>query len=428
MSKNIQSLMLYTNGYNYEILNDFIALSKKCSDSDACRAFAGSVASRILSTAIEFGFKSDAWQSYITLLIITSDNVFSRCCERRKIQDCTLTDFAMNDIKILYDLFFYDFSEMENNVALNYFSSLKNYRENTCVSCIKFPGASQRLNMLTSKLQMCKNADEFFDCICKFYEKYGFGNIGLNKSFRFDFTAGHISFEPVINSVITDLEDIIGYESQKQQLYANTKAFIDCKPANNVLLYGDSGTGKSTSIKAIADEFYEDGLRMIEVYKHQIERLPSLISFLSQKNYRFIIYLDDLSFEETETEYKYLKAVIDGGTQCRPENVLIYATSNRRHLIKETWKDRADSMSDDIHSGDTLEEKLSLASRFGLTIYYPKPGRDEYMNIVEQLAVKNNIDIDLKTLYDKARVWEMHHGGISGRTAAQFIAYLLGNQ
>ena len=143
----------------------------------------------------------------------------------------------------------------------------------------------------------------------------------------------------------------------------------------------------------------------------------------------FIIYLDDLSFEENETEYKYLKAVIDGGAQSKPENILIYATSNRRHLVRETWRDRSDvKVENDIHSTDTMEEKLSLAARFGLTVYYPKPGRDEYMEIVEKLAQRNNIDIDLKTLQDKARVWEMHHGGISGRTAAQFIADLLGNQ
>lgn len=428
MDEKNQSLMLYINGCNYDILSDFKALTKKITDSDACREFAGTVAAKLLKTAVEFGFKYDAWKSYITLLIVTSDNVFSRCCERRKLSSCTLTDFAVNDIKVLYDLFFYDFVELETIVKTCCFSSLKNYRENSCSACVKFPGTAKRLNMFVQKLDSCSSCQEFYECICEFYSKYGYGNLGLNKSFRFEFVSGQITLEPVINSVITDLSDIIGYESQKQQLHANTKAFVDCKPANNVLLYGDSGTGKSTSIKAIADEFYEQGLRLIEVYKHQIERLPSLISFLAQKNYRFIIYLDDLSFEDTETEYKYLKAVIDGGTQCRPENVLVYATSNRRHLIKETWQDRQGLMSDDIHSGDTVEEKLSLAARFGLTIYYPKPARDEYLNIVEKLAAKNNIDIDLQTLHDKARIWEMHHGGISGRTAAQFIADLLGNQ
>ena len=168
---------------------------------------------------------------------------------------------------------------------------------------------------------------------------------------------------------------------------------------------------------------------MVEVYKHQIQKLPELISQLAGRNYRFIIYLDDLSFEETETEYKYLKAVIEGGAQCKPQNVLIYATSNRRHLIKEVWQDRNEiSARNDVHSADTIEEKLSLSARFGLTIYYPKPSRDEYMNIVENLAQRNNIKIDSKQLRDKARVWEMHHGGISGRTAAQFITDMLSNQ
>lgn len=428
MNLSTYSLMLYTNGADYKILSDFRNLIKRCDDSDSCRSFIGSIISDILRLASDYGFQRDAWQSYIALIAVTSDNVFCRACERRSVQECTITDFAFRDINVLYELFNYDFAEIENTADTDCFTMLKKYRPGESASCVVFPGTSQRLDNLVLDLQKCTNARSFFNCLCDFYENYGFGSIGLNKSFRFEINNGNISLEPVVNSVITELDDIIGYENQKQQLYANTKAFVDKKPANNVLLYGDSGTGKSTSIKAIADGFYENGLRMIEVYKHQIEKLPSLISYLSRKNYRFIIYLDDLSFEETETEYKYLKAVIDGGTQCRPENVLIYATSNRRHLIKETWKDRGDISSDDIHSTDTLEEKLSLAARFGLTIYYPKPSRDEYMNIVENLASKNNINIDLNILHDKARIWEMHHGGISGRTAAQFIADMLGNQ
>ena len=199
------------------------------------------------------------------------------------------------------------------------------------------------------------------------------------------------------------------------------------RSANNVLLYGDSGTGKSTSIKATINEFNKDGLRMIEIYKHQLEYLSKVISQIKTRNYKFIIYMDDLSFEDYETDYKYLKSIIEGGLEEKPSNVLIYATSNRRHLIKETWKDRDDMEIDgEIHKSDNLEEKLSLSSRFGITIGYFKPLQKGYLEIVRGLAERNNIDMDIEELEAEAIRWERYNGGRSGRTAEQFIKYLKG--
>ena len=197
--------------------------------------------------------------------------------------------------------------------------------------------------------------------------------------------------------------------------------------ASNVLLFGDSGTGKSTSIKAIVNQFYDDGLRMIEIYKHQFKDLSTVISEVKNRNYKFIIYMDDLSFEEFEIEYKFLKAVIEGGVETKPENILIYATSNRRHLIKETWKDRDDVEADNgIHRSDTIEEKMSLVNRFGVTISYSKPSQKEYFSIVTGLAEKAGITMSEEELKTEANKWELSHGGISGRTAQQFINYLQG--
>lgn len=418
------SLVLYRNGVSYDVLVDFFKLVKEREKSVGV-----SIADRLLNLAVDYGFNYDAWQSYIALLLITSDNVFSRTSERRTPCDCTIARFAKNDIQVLYELFNYDFSDIDSELNSCYFKMLKDYTCGENRNTVRFPEVSKILEYFTDNLRSCKNSTEFFDRVCDFYEAYGYGTLGLNKSFRLDITDQKMTLMPVINLSVTALDDIVGYESQKQQLSANTKAFVEGKPANNVLLYGDSGTGKSTSIKAIVDTFYNDGIRMVEVYKYQIQKLPELIAQLAGRNYRFIIYLDDLSFEEEETEYKYLKAVIEGGAQWKPQNVLIYATSNRRHLIKEVWQDRNDiSARNDVHSADTIEEKLSLSARFGLTIYYPKPSREEYMNIVENLAHRNNIDIDSQLLRDKARVWEMHHGGISGRTAAQFITDMLSNQ
>lgn len=165
---------------------------------------------------------------------------------------------------------------------------------------------------------------------------------------------------------------------------------------------------------------------MIEIYKHQFQYLSTVIAAIKNRNYKFIIYMDDLSFEEFETEYKFLKAVIEGGVETRPENILIYATSNRRHLIKESWNDRNDQENtNDRHHSDTVEEKLSLVNRFGVTINYSKPTQKEYFDIVIQLAKRAGIALDEDTLKAEANKWELSHGGISGRTAEQFVNYLL---
>ena len=205
----------------------------------------------------------------------------------------------------------------------------------------------------------------------------------------------------------------------------NTEAFVQGRKANNCLLFGDSGTGKSTSIKAIVNQYYDQGLRMIEIYKHQFKDLSRVIADIKNRNYRFIIYMDDLSFEEFEIEYKFLKAVIEGGVETKPENILIYATSNRRHLIKESWNDRNDmEHENDRHHSDTVEEKLSLVNRFGVTINYSKPTQKEYFDIVLNLARKQGITMSDDELRAEANKWELSHGGISGRTAQQFVNYL----
>jgi predicted AAA+ superfamily ATPase len=223
------------------------------------------------------------------------------------------------------------------------------------------------------------------------------------------------------------LDDLIGYEYQKQQLIDNTESFVQGKKANNVLLFGDSGTGKSTSIKAIVNQYYDQGLRMIEIYKHQFRYLSKIIASIKNRNYKYIIYMDDLSFEEHEIEYKFLKAVIEGGVETKPDNILIYATSNRRHLIKETWNDRNDQTNnDDRHHSDTVEEKLSLVHRFGVTISYSKPMQKEYIDIVLGLAKRAGLNIPEEELIAKAKIWEMEQGGLSGRTAQQFINHISG--
>ena len=282
---------------------------------------------------------------------------------------------------------------------------------------------------LSAAIEKAADENEIFDLVTGFYKAYGVGKLGLNKAFRIVHEENGVELVPISNTAHVDFDDLIGYELQKQRLMENTEAFVQGRKANNVLLFGDSGTGKSSSIKAILNKYYPQGLRMIEIYKHQFQDLSSVIAQIKNRNYRFVIYMDDLSFEDFEVEYKYLKAVIEGGLEIQPDNILIYATSNRRHLINETWKDRNDvTINGGIHQSDTMQEKLSLVNRFGCTIYYGQPTHKEYFHIVEELARKNNLEIDEATLKLEANKWEMAHGGISGRTAQQFINYLAGSK
>ncbi len=233
---------------------------------------------------------------------------------------------------------------------------------------------------------------------------------------------------PITNIAHVHLDDLVGYEAAKKKLIDNTEAFVEGRKANNCLLFGDAGTGKSSSVKAILNQYYDRGLRIIEVYKHQFQDLNDVISQIKNRNYKFIIYMDDLSFEEFEIEYKYLKAVIEGGLEKKPQNVLIYATSNRRHLIRENFSDKEEGRREDLHASDTVQEKLSLVYRFGVTIFFCAPNKKEFQNIVTVLAKRHHLDMPKEELLLAANQWELHHGGLTGRTAQQFIDYLLGQK
>ena len=238
---------------------------------------------------------------------------------------------------------------------------------------------------------------------------------------------GHVEIVPIKQIAHVQLEDLVGYEEAKKKLIENTEAFVCGRKANNCLLFGEAGTGKSSSIKGILNRYYERGLRIIEMYKHQFQDLHEVIAQIKDRNYRFIIYLDDLSFEEFEIEYKYLKAVIEGGLEKKPDNILIYATSNRRNLIRERFSDKLElADDDDLHSSDTVQEKHSLAYRFGVRIYFGSPMRKEFENIVRVLAQRNGIEMEEKELLSEANKWELSHGGYTGRCAQQFIDHLSG--
>jgi hypothetical protein len=383
---------------------------------------------RILELGTDYAFDKNLWHNYLTYLLIMQENPFSLTCEKVGSKDGSVNHFAKSDFGVYKKLFEYDFSEIEDALEIDCFSCITDYKAIEKPELMYNHNVSEKVRSLSEKLEKAADENEFFDTVTNFYKEIGVGAFGLNKAFRLnESNDGKILFSSINNMDSVVLDDLVGYEIQKKKLVENTRAFVEGKKANNVLLFGDSGTGKSTSIKAIVNEFYGDGLRMIEIYKYQFRLLSGLISQIKNRNYKFIIYMDDLSFEEDESDYKFLKAVIEGGVETRPDNILIYATSNRRHLIRETWRDRNDVEQDaDIHHSDTMEEKLSLANRFGVTIGYYKPSRQEYYDIVKKLAIRNKIDMKEEELFREADRWEMNHGGISGRVAQQFINHLLG--
>lgn len=432
MNKLIPQLLMYGFTDKDEILNKLSEIFAAFESGDynkmeLVRALNTQV-KRLLVVATDYGFDENLWQNYLTFFIMTSENPFSMTCEKVGASQGSVNNFVQNDFRIFRELFNYDFSKIERELEVNCFTQLCNYKAIVKKEFMYNKNVSEKVQALSRKLAATRDEKEFFDQVTDFYKAYGVGMFGLNKAFRIEEQpAGGFKFRAINNMDTVMLDDLVGYEIQKKKLTDNTEAFVQGRRANNVLLFGDSGTGKSTSIKAIVNQYYDDGLRMIEIYKHQFKYLSNIIAEIKNRNYKFIIYMDDLSFEEHEIEYKFLKAVIEGGVETRPDNILIYATSNRRHLIKETWNDRNDQdNTNDRHHSDTVEEKLSLVNRFGVTISYSKPTPKEYYNIVIELARREGITLSDQELQAEANKWELSHGGISGRTATQFVNYLLG--
>ena len=396
---------------------------------DRVTGSASALAGRLVSFATEFGLSGNVWQQWLTYTLMMHENAFTRACERREIlPDSTLMKLAKLDLGTFMELFGADDSDFDDDEKV--LSMMLSYKAPYDGECIT--GAGRRIEELSSRLASTEDIGEFARILTEYYSKYGSGIYGLYKAFRVDpdaAAAGELTLVPVADAADVMFDDLVGYETQKKTLKDNTEAFVSGLFANNVLLYGDSGTGKSTSIHALMHEYSDRGLRLIEVSKPDRARLPQILSEIKKRNYRFILFLDDLSFEEDESDYKELKAMLEGALETRSDKVLIYATSNRRHLIRETWGDRSDmEYNEDIHRSDTMEEKLSLASRFGVTIYYPKPGPKDYLDIVRVLAARQGIELSGQELEDAARKWELRHGGMSGRTASQLITWLGGTE
>jgi predicted AAA+ superfamily ATPase len=271
-----------------------------------------------------------------------------------------------------------------------------------------------------------------------YIQRTGAGTLGLYRSFRW---AGfpEMTVKPVLNPDQVQLSSLVGYEEQRSVVIANTLRFLEGKPANNLLLYGDRGTGKSATVKAVCNEYAHRGLRLLEVPKGKLVQLPEILETLCFRGLRFIIFIDDLSFEKTDDSFTALKMLLEGGIEARPSQVVIYATSNRRHLVKEYAADRpttamaADALATgDMRAFDTMQEQFSLADRFGLTVVFTAPGQEEFLRIAESLARDRGIITDppqrevWKTFRENALRWERWFNGRSPRTAVQYVDWVAG--
>ena len=352
----------------------------------------------LIEEAYYLKLDQNIFKMYLCFLIAHDENAFSLAAEKKGEEiDKQLKELAIRDLELILQLF------SSNVFDITYQKSEDRHS----------------YSILYEALEKKTSSEEFLHTLIAYYRQYGCGTMNLYKAFKWQQTKGLIG---ISECDTIRLEELIGYDYQKQALIKNTENFIQGKPANNALLFGDSGTGKSSMVKALLNEYYHQGLRIIDLSKSDFMYFNQIMPLLRNRGLYYIIFLDDLSFEEFETEYKYMKAIIEGGVEVKPQNVLIYATSNRRHLIRETWEER---QGQDVHISDTRQEKLSLADRFGLSLTFTSPVQNAYLEIVMALAAQYHITLEPSKLREKAIQWELAHGGRSGRVAKQFIQSLL---
>ena len=376
----------------------------------------------ILEMGTLYGFDENLWHDALSFHLITSENPFTLTCEGVGASEGTVSELVLHDIDVFLRLYRFDFGPLERDLGVDCLTKLTRYHAIPKREQAYFSRVSRAVRALSKVVQSTDDSRVVYDWLTEHYRTTGVGLFGLNRAFRVEETANGVRFLPIRNLDQVTLDDLIGYDLQKAEMRKNVEAFLAGRPCNNMLLYGDAGTGKSTSVKALLNEYGDAGLRMIELDRYQFGLLSQVIGAIKHRARRFVLFLDDLSFEENEVEYKYLKAIIEGGLETKPENVMICATSNRRHLIRETWKDRSDmEFNGDVHRSDTMEERLSLAARFGCAINFNQPDRKQYHDIVLGLAKRDGVKLDEEELKLLANRWEIRHGGVSGRTARQFI-------
>lgn len=283
---------------------------------------------------------------------------------------------------------------------------------------------------LKNRFNSCPQWDECIEDLRNFHQTYGCGIYARYIAFVWEKTDGPGYLQGIDRPDAITLNELVDYHNERTRVIENTLQFLAGCPSNNVLLYGDRGTGKSSTVKAILNEYHNQGLRMVEVPKAYLADFPLIIRLLKNRTQKFIIFVDDLVFGDNEENYTSLKAVLEGGLESKTPNIVIYATSNRRHLVKEYFSERAGLQSgnhnEEVHAGDSMQEKLSLADRFGISVVFSSPDQNRYLRIVEGIAASRHLNIDKERLKREALQWALWYNGRSARTARQFVDWIEG--
>ncbi|MBA3389390.1 MAG: ATP-binding protein [Rubrobacter sp.] len=354
----------------------------------------------------------DAWQSHLAGRLLDDENPLSLSAERRTLSPAILEQ-SQRDLRTLRDLFDLDAPTLLAAVE----DAVPGLSDLWVPWTDPDSGAESPRHAMARKLAAVEDWGDCAELLADHHARHGAGIFGRERVFRWQ--GGRLL--PVSRPDPARLSGLVGYEREREPLIRNTERFLSGLPAHHALLYGLPGTGKSSTVKAILNEYAEQGLRLVEVAKQDLAELPRVLDVLRRRGPRFILFVDDLSFEEHEIEYKALKALLEGSVSEPPENVRVYATSNRRNIVRESFSDREGGADDDIHARDTMQEKLSLVARFGLRLTFPPPDRRLYLEIVTGLARERGLEISGLELAERAALWDQWHAGRSGRTARQFV-------
>lgn len=353
----------------------------------------------------------DAWQSHLVGRLLDHENPFSLGAERGALGVAVL-DQARRDLGTLRSLFGLDARPLLGAVE----------ERVPGLAGIWVPWTDPEYERddsprgaLARKLAAAEDWDDRAETLADHFACHGAGDFGRHRAFRWE--GGGL--RAVRDPDPIRLEGLVAYEREREPLVENTRRLLAGLPAHNALLYGQPGTGKSSTVKALLNEYADRGLRLVEVGKEDLGSLPRVLGLLRGRGPRFILFVDDLSFEEHEVEYKALKALLEGTVEEPPENVRVYATSNRRNLVRESFSERDGT--DDVHARDTVQEKQSLAARFGLRVTFPAPDQKRYLEIVAGLARERGLELPEQELRERALLWDRWHAGRSGRTARQFV-------
>jgi uncharacterized protein len=351
----------------------------------------------------------DAWQSFLVGRMLDDENAFSLGAERGEVSSSVLRQ-AGRDLLTLREMFAWDAEALLGRVE----STVPSLAGVWVPWSDPAPEDESPRHTIARKLSAAENWEACVQLLADYFARHGAGPFSRHRVFQW--RGGRL--RAVVRPDPVRLEGLISYEREREPLILNTERFLSGLPAHHALLYGPPGTGKSSTVKAVLNQYADSGLRLVEVKKEDLADLASVLENLRGRGPRFVVFVDDLSFEEHEVEYKALKALLEGSVEDPPQNVKIYATSNRRNLIRESFSDRED---DDVHAHDTMQEKLSLAARFGLRLTFPAPNQSRYLEIVAGIARDRGLKIPREALQERALLWDRWHAGRSGRTAKQLI-------